>query len=82
VVGSNTGPVSDVIESGRNGMLVDFFDANALATQVCEVLATPGRFDAMRMAARATVARRFDLKTVCLPAYDQLLAEFERQTPI
>lgn len=82
VVGSNTGPVSDVIESGRNGMLVDFFDANALATQVCEVLATPGRFDAMRLAARETVIRRFDLKTVCLPAYDQLLAECHRPTPI
>lgn len=75
VVGSNTGPVRDVIESARNGMLFDFFDVNGLADQVCEVLSEPARFEAMRRAARETIVRRFDLKSVCQPAYERLLRE-------
>ncbi|MCK2086878.1 glycosyltransferase [Thauera aromatica] len=73
VVGSDTGPVRDVIESGRNGLLADFFDVDALALQVSEVLAEPARFDAMRRNGRNTVIERFDLQTVCLPAYARLL---------
>lgn len=75
VVGSNTGPVKDVIEHGRNGMLTDFFDVSGLANQVCEVLAHPERFDSMRVAARETVVRRFDLRTTSLPAYERLLKD-------
>lgn len=78
VVGSNTGPVSDVIEHGRNGLLVDFFDAPKLAEQVCEVLAQPEDFDLLRQAARETVLERFDLRSVTLPAYEQLFQECMR----
>lgn len=73
IVGSNTGPVKDVIRHGSNGMLVDFFDTSGLAEQVCEVLECPENFEPMRMAARETIIERFDLQKVCLPAYEQLL---------
>lgn len=75
VVGSRTAPVADVIEDGANGLLVDFFDVGGLAERVSDVLAKPARYDAMRLAARQTVLERFDLRSVCLPAYARLLEE-------
>jgi len=75
LIGSDTGPVKDVIKPGRNGLLVDFFDVEGLAEQACEVLAHPQRFEMMRRVARETIVRRFDLQTVCLPAYERLLQE-------
>lgn len=75
VVGSRTAPVMDAIKDGSNGLLVDFFDVAGLAERVCDVLANPGRYDGMRAAARQTVLERFDLESVCLPAYARLLEE-------
>jgi len=77
VVGSRTAPVTDVIEDGRNGLLVDFFDIEGLAAKVCDVLENPVRFEPLRQLARQTVLERFDLETVSLPAYAQLLEECE-----
>ncbi|MCL2658644.1 MAG: glycosyltransferase family 4 protein [Betaproteobacteria bacterium] len=62
VIGSKTAPVEEVIEPGRNGLLVDFFDSAALAKTVCEVLEDPKRFDHLRAAAIETVRARFNLK--------------------
>lgn len=75
VVGSRTAPVLDVIEHGKNGLLVDFFDVAGLAKQVCDVLAYPERYSGIRQAARQTVLERFDLQDVSLPAYAELLKE-------
>jgi glycosyltransferase involved in cell wall biosynthesis len=68
VIGSATTPVQEVIESGRNGFLVDFFDIEALAQTIAAVLADPQRFNALGQAARQTVVERYDLATICLPA--------------
>lgn len=73
VVGSSTPPVLDIIEEGRTGLLVDFFDVSGLAERVCEVLANPEQFQTIRMQARQSIIERFDLNKVCLPAYQQLL---------
>jgi glycosyltransferase involved in cell wall biosynthesis len=70
VVGSRTAPVQEVIEDGRNGLLADFFDVQALAARTCEVLAQPQRFAPLREAARALVADRYDLARTCLPALE------------
>lgn len=67
VVASDTAPVREVIEDGRNGLLTDFFDAPAMAARVADVLAAPGDYAALSGEARATVATRYDLKSVCLP---------------
>ncbi len=67
VVGSDTAPLRDVIRHGENGLLVDFFDGEALAKQVAAVLADPEAQRPLRQAARATVVERFDLQRVCLP---------------
>jgi glycosyltransferase involved in cell wall biosynthesis len=75
VVSSRTPPVEEVMRDGDNGVLVDFFDVEALADRIAGALArkenTPSR--SIRAAARQTVVKDYDLNTVCLPAYLQLL---------
>jgi glycosyltransferase involved in cell wall biosynthesis len=73
VVGSRTAPVEEVIENGRNGILVDFFDRAHLIDAVIGVCANREARGAMRCAARATVVGRYDLETVCLPRQVALL---------
>ena len=68
VIGSATAPVQEVIESDRNGLLVDFFDIKAWAQTIAAVLANPQQFSSLGQAARQTVVERYDLATVCLPA--------------
>jgi len=73
IVGSATAPVQEVIEPGANGLLVDFFDGEALAQTIAAVLADPERYRPLRQQARRTVVERFDLRSVCLPAQLELV---------
>ena len=73
VVGSRTPPVEEVIDHGRNGLLVDFFDVRALADAVVDVLAKPHHYRIQREAARQTVIERYDLKSICLPRHIALI---------
>jgi glycosyltransferase involved in cell wall biosynthesis len=75
VIGSDTPPVAEVIEDGRNGLLVNFFDAKAVADRVDAVLDEPRRFDNVREAARRSVLDRYDLRSVCLPAQVRLIED-------
>jgi glycosyltransferase involved in cell wall biosynthesis len=61
VVGSATPPVQEVIEDGKNGWLVDFFDIDAMAHRVSEALALRNDVTALRIAARDTVVSRYGL---------------------
>jgi len=67
VVGSDTAPVTEVIRDGENGRLVGFFDVRGWSAALTAALADPRADDALRAAARATVAERYDLRSVCLP---------------
>ena len=67
VIGSKTQPVEEVIEDGKNGLLVDFFNPEELADTVIMALRKPGKYNPMRRKARETVVKNYDLKTVCLP---------------
>lgn len=62
VVGSATAPVQEVIEHGVNGWLVPFFEPEALAEQLSAVLQHSPQQQAIRLAARQTVAQRFDVR--------------------
>lgn len=73
IIGSRTAPVEEVIEDGRNGLLVDFFDVTGLADRVSETLSNPEKFSQVRRAARNTVLARYDLQSVCLPRQLALL---------
>jgi glycosyltransferase involved in cell wall biosynthesis len=80
VIGSDTAPVREVID-GRNGILVPFFDVEALVGRVVEALAHQQRFTELRAQARRTVLERFDLKRLCLPAYLNFLRGERPQLP-
>ncbi len=73
LVASKTPPVEEVVRDGENGYLVDFFDRDALVERLSAALTRPDRDARIRAAARATVEARYDLKSVCLPAYLALL---------
>ena len=73
VAGSATAPVEEVITHGANGLLVDFFDTDALAGTVIDALARPSAYVSLRTAARATAVKRYDLNNVCLPQQMQLI---------
>ena len=74
VVASRTAPVQEVIRDQDNGILVDFFDVKALASQVIDVLAQPSKYESMRRRARTDAVNRYDLEQVCLPAQLQWLS--------
>jgi glycosyltransferase involved in cell wall biosynthesis len=67
VVGSDTPPVAEAIRHGHNGLLVPFFEPDALARTVLSVLADPDAHAPIAAAARQSIIDRYDLKTRCLP---------------
>ena len=79
VVASRTTPVEEVLIDGENGYMVDFFDTDALVERVVAAVSNPNRDEKIRAAARQTVVDRYDLKTVCLPAYLALLRRLIRR---
>ncbi|MFC7335222.1 glycosyltransferase family 4 protein [Rhodocista pekingensis] len=82
VVGSATPPVQEVVEHGRNGLLVDFFDPEAIAATVAEALDRREELRPLRAAARDTVVRRFDLNRVCLPRHIALVEALGSGQPL
>jgi glycosyltransferase involved in cell wall biosynthesis len=72
IIGSDTPPVREVIRSGQNGLLVPFYDTDALADTILRVLQSPSDFLPMRVAARRTVENRFRL-TDCLSRQKSLI---------
>jgi glycosyltransferase involved in cell wall biosynthesis len=78
VVGSATAPVQEVIEHGANGWLVPFFEPEALADQLLAVLADPCQQQPIRLAARQTVAQRFEM-TACTARMTELLRQVSLQ---
>lgn len=73
VIGSATPPVQEVIEHGKNGLLVDFFSPRQLADTVCDALARPDHYRSLREQARQTVIDRYDFDRICLPQHLALL---------
>lgn len=68
-------PKEEFIRNGENGMLVDFFDGDALVDTACTLL--EDRMPAARLgaAARQTAVEQYDLATVCLPRQPAWLDE-------
>lgn len=69
IVASDVAPVREAMEHGKTGLLVDFFDAEAIAAQVVEVLERPRDFVHLGPAAREHVVKTYDFHTVCLPEH-------------
>ena len=73
VIGSATPPVQEVIEDGRNGLLVDFHSPEQVATAVVRALARPEAYLPLREAARRSILDRYDLHSRCLPDLIRLI---------
>ncbi len=69
IVASDVAPVREAMEHGKTGLLVDFFDPEAIAAQVVEVLERPRDFAHLGPAARQHVVDTYDFHTVCLPEH-------------
>lgn len=82
VVASATAPVQEVMEDGVNGLLVPFFDAQALAARVAEALADPERFAPLTQDARRSVVSRFDFAGKIWPGHLDLLEDYPACAPL
>ena len=69
IVATDVAPVREVIEHGETGMLIDFFNPDALADQVVDVLANPKAYSHLGPNARNLVVDRYDFHTKCLPKH-------------
>jgi len=69
VIGSDLEPTREVIEHGKNGLLVDYFKPEALADQIIDILANPDAYAHIGPNAREHVVKNYDFATVCLPEH-------------
>ena len=64
IVGSDTEPVREVVQDGTNGLLVPFFDAQALADKIDYALDNQDKLAPLRTAARALIGERYDARVL------------------
>ena len=64
VIGSDTGPVQEVITHGYNGLLVDFFSPQDIAEMTAHALDNRGSMEGIRRNARQTILDRYAFRTV------------------
>ena len=76
VLGSDTPPVREMIEHGKNGLLVDFFDVEKLADAAGQVLDRPREYKPLGQAGVEMIRERYSLD-ICLP---RMLALYEDAT--
>lgn len=67
IVASDTQPLHEAIEHDQTGCLVNFFDHQALAAQVIELLSDQNRRQRLGDHARLFARTHYDLRSVCLP---------------
>ena len=83
IVASDVAPVREAMTHGETGLLVDFFDPEALAAQVADVLAAPGDYAHLGPAARAHIVENYDFLTRCLEVHiDRINALAPQARPI
>lgn len=61
IVGSDTAPVREIVTDGENGLLVPFFEPEALAARLADVLSDQARYAPLRARARALMLERYDM---------------------
>ena len=67
IVASDTQPLREAIAHDKTGRLVDFFDHQALAKEVCQLLDNAKLRAKLGKNARAFAIKHYDLQTICLP---------------
>ncbi len=67
IVASDTQPLHEAIVHDKTGRLVDFFDHQALAKEICQLLDNAKLRAKLGKNARAFAIKHYDLQTICLP---------------
>jgi glycosyltransferase involved in cell wall biosynthesis len=80
VLASDTGPVREIIQHGKNGLLTNFFDIEAMTMAVDRILRDPERFRPLGAAGQALIRERYSMD-VCLPQMLELYDEVIRNGP-
>lgn len=73
VLASDTAPVREMIENGKNGLLADFFDVEGWADKASRVLDAPQEYRHLGAAGAELIREKYSLE-VCLP---QMLKLYE-----
>tara|TARA_R110002094_G_scaffold50401_3_gene62160 strand:+ start:1321 stop:2571 length:1251 start_codon:yes stop_codon:yes gene_type:complete len=79
IVASDVAPVREAITHGKTGLLVDFFNPDAFADQVIEVLQDPEKYQRLGPEARKHVVQHYDFLTKCLPEH---IAQINALVPV
>jgi glycosyltransferase involved in cell wall biosynthesis len=80
VLASDTGPVREIVQHGKNGLLTNFFDIEAMTEAADHVLAEPEKFRFLGEAGQAMIHERYSME-VCLPQMLALYDEVIRKGP-
>jgi len=64
VLASGTAPVREMIRDGENGLLVDFFDTDAMAEKAIKVLQDPAAYRPLGRRAEEIIAEQYSLEAV------------------
>ena len=64
VLGSDVDPVRELIEDGKNGVLVDFHNVQQIARAIIRALESPEKYAPIRAAARATIVERYSAEDI------------------
>jgi glycosyltransferase involved in cell wall biosynthesis len=78
VLGSDTAPVREMLRDGENGLMANFFDADALAAKALQVLHDPDAARPLGRAAEREIVEKYSLEAV-LP---RMLELYERAAAI
>jgi len=79
VVGSDTSPVKEFITHQVNGLLVDFFDQDAIVKSIDELINNNVLRLKLGEAARKHIVDNYDLRTQILPKQIELVTELSRR---
>lgn len=72
VIGSDTAPVREVLQHGKNGLLVDFFSPKQISEAVDKVVDHPDRLQSIREAARQIVIEHYEVR-IALAKYTKII---------
>lgn len=78
IVASKTAPVEEVLEDGKNGILTDFYDIEAMVEKIEYALDNQNKLQQIRQNARQTIVDKYALKDL-LPKHIQLIKDLAKK---
>lgn len=64
LVASDTDPVKELIEDGKNGLLVDFYNVQQIARTIVRALESPEKYAPIRAAARRAIVEKYAIRDI------------------